>query len=200
MGDEIGVLFLNSDFRSRSATKSYLQSIHMLSEDILGEYDDSPNVKGYILAALARSHKGSYGEFAGTTFEYLKDANFSGLTPEFVAFELFERGVLSFMSSMLLNIVTDRAYNTMSVQNQTSMVKSLGLAPIDIENFSGLVEKARQKAETTIREVITNDVNVLEALHRIGSGRAFAKQAECLCLLSAINLYVTISFSFFLAF
>jgi hypothetical protein len=119
MGEEIGDLFLESDFRSRSATKSYLQSIYMLSDDILDTGNDGPSVKGYILAALARSHKGSYGEFASTTFEYLKDAKLSGLTPEFVAFELLERGVLSFISSTLLKIVIKEEYSNLTVQNQT---------------------------------------------------------------------------------
>ena len=84
MGDEIGALFLESNFRTRAANKSYLQSVFMLTDDIL-ENDEEFNTKGYILAALARSHKGTYGEFATTTAIYLKDAKLSGLTPEFVA-------------------------------------------------------------------------------------------------------------------
>jgi hypothetical protein len=41
--------------------------------------DDSPvKPKGYMLAALARSHKGSVGNLAKTTEIYLKDAQFSG--------------------------------------------------------------------------------------------------------------------------
>lgn len=44
--------------------------------------------KGYMLAALARSHKGSYGSYAEMTATYLRDAKFSGLTPEFVMSEL----------------------------------------------------------------------------------------------------------------
>jgi hypothetical protein len=69
MGTEIGELFLSSNFRSISANKSFLQMIFMMTDEIL-ENDDEFNVKGYILAALARSHKGSYGEFAETTSIY----------------------------------------------------------------------------------------------------------------------------------
>lgn len=187
MGDEIGDLFLESDFRSRSATKSYLQSIYMLSDDILDEDNDGPSVKGYILAALARSHKGSYGEFASTTFEYLKDTKLSGLTPEFVAFELLERGVLSFVSSTLLKMITREKYLKLTVQNQTKLVKSLDLSPLEIESIITVVDKGKSQAEMVIKEVINSETDILTALHRIGSGQAFSKEHDCLCLLTSIE-------------
>lgn len=187
MGDEIGDLFLEADFRSRSATKSYLQSIYMLSDDILVEENDGPSVKGYILAALARSHKGSYGEFATTTFEYLKDAKFSGLTPEFVAFELLERGVLSFISSTLLKIITREEYSKLNVQNQTKLVKALDLSPLEIESIITVVDKGKSQAEMVIKEIIGSEIDIITVLHRIGSGQAFSKEPDCLCLLTSIE-------------
>ena len=96
MGEEIGGLFLNNDFRSRSATKSFLQDIYMVADENIPADDSGYHVKGYYLAAYVRSHKGSYGHIAATTFEYLKDAKFNKLTPEFVAFELLERGSVLF--------------------------------------------------------------------------------------------------------
>lgn len=57
MGEEIGNLFLESDFRSKAVNKSYMQMIYILTDDILGVNDEF-RVKGYMLAALARSHKG----------------------------------------------------------------------------------------------------------------------------------------------
>lgn len=187
MGDEIGELFLKSDFRSRSATKSYLQSIYMLTDDILGTDGSGPSVKGYILAALARSHKGSYGEFAATTFEYLKDAKFSGLTPEFVAFELFERGVLSFIPSTLLKMIAGDDFARLSVKNQTRLIKSLNLTPFEIENIVSVVEKGKKQAEITLKELISTDEDLLTVLHRIGSGEAFSKIPDSLCLVTAFG-------------
>ncbi len=84
MGEEIGELFLESNFRSRAANKSFMQMIYLLTDDIFTN-DDEFRVNGYILASMARSHKGAYGEFANTTGIYLKDAKMSGFTPEFVA-------------------------------------------------------------------------------------------------------------------
>lgn len=140
LGDEIGVFFLESNFRSRAANKSYMQSIFMLTDDIL-ENDDEFNTKGYILAALARSHKGSYGEFANTTAVYLKDAKLSGFTPEFVAMEMFERGVLSFIPSMLLKMITNGEYNRLSVHKQTELIQELDLSPGQIETMVRISNK-----------------------------------------------------------
>lgn len=187
MGEEIGSLFLESDFRSRSATKSYLQSIFMIADNMDDEHLNAPRVKGYIIAALARSHKGSYAEFASTTFEYLKDAKFSGLTPEFVAFELLERGPLSFIVSMLLDMITDYDYSKQDIKAQTLLIKRLGLSAHEIESTISVIRESQKNAISVLNETITQDIDILEALHRIGSGQAFSKQPECLCLLSAIN-------------
>lgn len=113
MGEEIGNLFLERNFSSRSANKSYLQSVAMLADDVLEEKSEL-NIKGYFLAALARSHKGDFNEFAQTTTTYLKDAQLGQLKPEMVAKELFERGVLSMIPSMLLTIVTRGKYKKLS--------------------------------------------------------------------------------------
>lgn len=190
MGDEIGVLFLESNFRTRSINKSYLQSVYMLTDDIL-ENEDEFNVKGYILAALARSHKGSYGEFATTTSVYLKDAKLSGLTPEFVARELFERGVLSFIPSMLLKMITNGEYNKIPVRKQTEIIQELNLSPYEIEEIVSVSERSRKKsAEMIVQLFSENDDkknHILQILHRIGNGNAVSKQNECLCLISAMK-------------
>jgi hypothetical protein len=190
MGDEIGALFLESNFRTRAVNKSYLQSVFMLTDDIL-ENDDEFNTKGYILAALARSHKGSYGEFATTTAIYLKDAKLSGLTPEFVAMELLERGVLSFIPSMLLKMITDGDYTRLPVHKQTELIQELDLSPSEIENIVAISNKSRTQSAELIEEILSDEDDkrnsILRILHRIGNGNAVSKQDECLCLISAMK-------------
>lgn len=187
MGDEIGELFLYNDFRSRSATKSFLQDICMVADEDIPEAASGFRVKGYYLAALARSHKGSYGEFAKTTFEYLKDAKLSKLTPEFVAFELLERGVFSFMASLLLKMALGDDFKKLSPQNQTKMIKTMNLSPKEIEAVVTIADSNMKAAKKTLNELITDETDILTVLHRIGSGEAFSKQRECSCLLSALH-------------
>lgn len=186
MGDDIGDLFLESDFRSRSATKSYLQMIYMIGDEILAENNDY-SVKGSILASLARSHKGNYGEFSSTTFEYLKDAKLSGLSPEFIAFELLERGVLSCIPSMLLKIVTQQQYDKLSVKEQTSLIQSLNLSPLEIESVVSAVDLNHKKAQNAVLSVMQSQEDIISVLQRIASGQAFSKQNESLCLMTALK-------------
>jgi len=187
MGDDIGALFLESNFRSRSANKSYLQSIDMLADKIL-DNDEEFNTKGYMLAAIARSHKGSYGQFAQTTVTYIKDAKLSGLSAEFVARELFERGVLSFIPSMLLNIISNGDFRKLSVTKQTALIQQLGLTPNEIEYAVGAAYRTKQQASIIVRELVrTENENILSILHQIGNGTAASKQPECLCLLTAMH-------------
>ena len=189
MGEEIGNLFLERNFSSRSANKSYLQSVAMLADDVLEEKSEL-NIKGYFLAALARSHKGDFNEFAQTTTTYLKDAQLGQLKPEMVAKELFERGVLSMIPSMLLTIVTRGKYKELSPSQQTKMIKSLDLTPVEIEKTLELSVRADLHSQQALKTLVENNVEpeqLLTICHRIGNGEAFSKQGESMCLLSALG-------------
>lgn len=189
MGEEIGNLFLERNFSSRSANKSYLQSVAMLADDVLEEKSEL-NIKGYFLAALARSHKGDFNEFAQTTTTYLKDAQLGQLKPEMVAKELFERGVLSMIPSMLLTIVTRGKYKKLSPSQQTQMIKSLDLTPVEIEKTLELSIRADLRSQQALKTLVENNVEpeqLLTICHRIGNGEAFSKQGESMCLLSALG-------------
>lgn len=189
MGEEIGNLFLERNFSSRSANKSYLQSVAMLADDVLEEKSEL-NIKGYFLAALARSHKGDFNEFAQTTTTYLKDAQLGQLKPEMVAKELFERGVLSMIPSMLLTIVTRGKYKKLSPSQQTQMIKSLDLTPIEIDKTLELSIRADSRSQQALKTLVENNVDpeqLLTICHRIGNGEAFSKQGESMCLLSALG-------------
>lgn len=188
MGEEIGDLFLESNFHCKRANKSYMQMIYLLTDDILG-INDEFNVKGYMLAALARSHKSSYGEFAKTTSIYLKDAKMSGYTPEFVAKEMFERGVLSAIPAMLLKMITDGVYDKLSVTNQTKMINALDLSPLEVEQSVGVMQINQQRSIAIVNAVYQNypKDQILSMLHKIGSGEAVSKCDGCLCLITAMG-------------
>lgn len=191
MGEEIGEFFLERDFSSRSANKSYLQAVAMLADDVLNEKSEL-NIKGYFLAALARSHKGTYDEFAQTTTAYLKDAQLGQLQPEMVAKELFERGVLSMVPSMLLTIVTRGKYKKLSPNQQTKMIKTLDLSPAEIEKTLELSVRADTRSQKALKVVVEEQMEpkqLLTVCHRIGNGEAFSKQAESMCLLSALGRF-----------
>ena len=192
MGDEIGYLFLDADFRSRRANKAYMQAFQLYTKPILGD-NSIENTMGYILASMARSHKGSCSSFAKTTAEYLKDAAFSGLSTEFVAMELFERGVLSTIPSMLLKIVTGGEYGRMEPEVQTQLIQTLNMSPMETERLVSFAVARREQAVEFIGEMLTKYDGedrrklVISILHRISTGQAPAKNEQTECLLHAMG-------------
>ena len=188
MGEEIGDLFLESNFRSRSANKAYMQMIYLLTDDIL-EINDEFHVKGYVLASLARSHKGSYGDYAKTTSVYLKDAKMNGFSPEFVAKELFERGVLSCIPSMLLKMICGDGYDRLSVENQTRISQELGLSPLEVERSVQVSQQNMKRSKELVTAMYQSNTreDLLKILHRIGNGDAVARNDSCLCLMTAMG-------------
>lgn len=189
MGEEIGNLFLESNFHSRKANKSYMQIIEVLTDSVIGMNEDF-HVKGYMLASLARSHKGSYGAFANTTIKYLKDQKMTGYSPEFVAKELFERGVLSYIPKMLLSMITDREFDKLDIHTQTNMIQELGLTPFEVESMIDFNEVAMNEANNIVSTIYASDnrqETITEIVHRIGNGEAVSKKNNIMCLLTAIE-------------
>ena len=189
MGEEIGDLFLESNFHTRKANKSYMQIIEILTDSVLGMNEDF-HVKGYILASIARSHKGSYGKFATTTIKYLKDQKMSGYSPEFVAKELFERGVLSYIPKMLLSIVTDREIDKFDVHTQTKMIEEFALSPYEVESVVNISNIAVKKSNQIVNDLVKSidKESILNIVHKIGNGEAVSKNDGSFCLLSALKM------------
>ncbi|MDY4500498.1 MAG: hypothetical protein SPE36_01080 [Lactobacillus johnsonii] len=189
MGEEIGDLFLKSNFHTRKANKSYMQIIELLTDSVLGMNEDF-HVKGYMLASIARSHKGSYGKFASTTIKYLQDQKMTGYSPEFVAKELFERGVLSYIPKMLLSILTDREIDKFDVHTQTKLIEELSLSPMEVESVVSMSNRAVKKSNELVKELAgsLDRESVLEIVHRIGNGEAVSKINGSYCLMSAIKM------------
>jgi len=175
----------NNRFTTRRCNKSYLQGI-----DSSASMDNEPGKpKGYILAALARSHKGGIGSLAKTTDIYLRDANFTGYTPEFIIREMFERGVFSFIPAILLEIYLGKDYKTLSVSSQTKLISELGLSAHQIEWMVGAIERALVKSRAAVNSILQSPhvckEHVGEILQNIASGNAPGRKDECLCLMTA---------------
>jgi hypothetical protein len=168
----------------RRCNKSYLQGIEMATGN-----DARGRPKGYMLAALARSHKGGIGALPEITDIYLKDANFTGYKPEFIAAQMFERGIFSFIASALLEIYSGKDFTLLPVASQTALIATTGLVPAQIENVMATLEIALLRAHKTVSELICrrepNRQQIGNILQNIASGGAPSRMRECLCLMSA---------------
>jgi len=172
-------------FSSRRANKSYLQGI-----DLTANAEGTPGrPKGYMLASLARSHANGIGTLAQATDIYLKDANFSGYTPEFIAREMFERGVFGFIPATLLEMYAGAKYKALPVEVQTKLITALGLSAQHIEWTADAVEislfRSRQMVAGFFVGTGNTKANVFHVLQNIASGSAPGRQGGYLCLMTA---------------
>lgn len=179
-GDDFAKAAGKRRFMTRRANKAYLQGIEGVAEREPG------SARGYMLAALARSHKGSIGELAGMTEVYLQDAAFAGYTPEFILREMFERGIFGFIPALLLNEYCRDEYRKLGVSNQTKVIKMIGLSPMQLESVVGSIDRSMDKAEKAVSEILSLGNDSKEEVHRILQnlcvGEIPAKQEELFCL------------------
>jgi hypothetical protein len=180
----------NRRFSSRRGNKSYLQGI-----EAIANHDASyGKPKGYILAALARSHKGGIATLPEITDIYLNDANFTGYKPEFIIREMFERGVFSFIPATLLEMYGGDSYKKLPVSAQTKLICGLGLGALQIEHIAESVWRSFSAARQAVTSLLADlsdteslHENVFRMLQNIASGAAPSRQPEFLCLMAAAS-------------
>lgn len=171
-------------FSSRSANKAFLQGIQTHAEQ-----DPSIRMTGYMMASLARSHKGSENELAPITEVYLRDANFTGQTAEYFAKIMFDRGVLSFIPDLLLKIVYGPSYENLLPIDQTQFIQSVDVSPSQIEDLLITNVQAMQQARQDVMELLKkqSQSEIMEGLLRIAQGQAASKNDYSYCLCRALG-------------
>lgn len=184
-GDDFACAAGYQRFKSRRANKAYVQGIEAMGGDVPG------TPKGYMLASLARSHKGGIGKLAEVTDVYLRDAKFTGGDPDFIIREMFERGVFGFIPGMLLDMYFGKEYRALGIPEQTDLVRAVGMEAWQIEAVAGAVAESYVQAGQIVRSTLAEaggENSLEETLRRIASGSAASKQDDCLCLRSAAGL------------
>lgn len=178
LGTEFMDFLEGRSFASSRANKAYLQGLEMQADSSGG------SIKGYMIAALARSHKGGLASLPDITDIYLRDAAFSGYKPEFIAREMFERGIFGFVPHLLLETYAGTDYAALPIQDQTRLIKTVGIRPSGIENIIRICESSLSQAKDTVAYVISSGADVPSLIQEIASGRAVSKQEGCLCVMT----------------
>lgn len=172
-------------FKSRRANKSYIQGIEGIPDNLPGK------PKGYMLASLARSHKGGIGRLAEMTDVYLRDAKFTGEDPGSVLTEMFERGVFGFIPCMLLDMYHGEVFRSLGIAEQTEVIRSLGMEAWQIEAVAATVASSYSRAGMIVKSILEEadgEGRLEMTLRSIASGSAASKQEECLCLRRAAGM------------
>ena len=185
-GDAFADALGNRKFMSRRANKAYLQGIAAVADD---SGDPAGKPKGYMLAALARSHKGGIATLPEMTDIYLKDENFTGYKPEFILREMFERGIFGFIPVMLLESYMKKEFRELDVSSQTQLICEIGLSAEQIDSISETVMHSYVNAGLIVKNLVKSDSlsqeSIGKVLQRIASGAAPSYHEEMLCLMTA---------------
>lgn len=183
-GAEFATAIGDKRFLPRRANKAYLQGIELATDD-----SGESKPKGYILAALARSHKGGIAKLPEMTDVYLRDASFSGYRPEFILREMFERGIFGFIPVLLLESYAGRDYRKLDVVSQTQLIKGIGLDAMQLEMLTETVMRSFRQAREIVRSLLKEQCGeprrLENTLQSIASGASPSRQPEFLCLRTA---------------
>lgn len=182
-GDEFVRACDYKNFSGRRANKALMQSVEYIGR----ENDQLPPLVAYHLASIMRSHKLSYGNISSTTDIYLHDANFSGLTPEFVIHQMWERGVCSFVTDVMLKHCYGAQYTQLAVAQQTEAIRSLGISPIEASKLLQQIQKMEDRAVETVIATCQDSHNLEKALKNIALGHGIGKAGDNFCLLKALR-------------
>ena len=101
---------------------------------------------------------------------------------------MFERGIFGFIPHLLLKTCFGDRYSSLNIFSQTSLIKEIGISPAGIESIAEAGSHALDRANTVVRELFEQHMDISDALRRIASGEAVAKQNNYLCLRTAAGL------------
>ena len=174
----------NRSFSGQRANKSLLQCVELVGRE--GE-KLSPTVS-YFLASIVRSHNLSYGKLSDTTDIYLRDAAFSGLTPEYVIYQMWERGVCSFITDVLCKKCYGDQYSCLPIAQQTEVIKSVGLTPAQTANILQSVQYAEDAACEVIQTICQSRKSMEQVLQQIAMGHGSGKSYDVFCLCKAAGM------------
>ncbi len=172
----------HKNFSGRRANKALLQSVEFAGLDA----QLAPMI-AYNLDTIMRSHKLSYGRPSESTAVYLKDAKFTGLTPEFIAYQMWDRGVCSFVIDTMMKECYGVQYSRLTVGQQTAVIKSLGLTPANAASLLSCIHHVEDQACETVMSVCQNTSTMKDALQAIALGHGLGKDPTTYCLLKAIG-------------
>lgn len=192
MGPEAAEPFLERDICPTAFSKSFMQGLALMATQEGEGSSLERAMLAYQMAARARSHKGGFGSFAETTTIYLRDNSLTGLNASMIACELFERGILSNIPSMLLSLVSQGTFETIPFTQQTKLIQGLGLDAIEVEQVMQTFMEARARSMAVIQDVLgkpdkERQSEIRKYLHNLAAGVASGKEEGTLCFMTALN-------------
>ena len=173
----------NRNYSGHRANKALMQAVEFQGRD--GKHYNAEYA--YVFSAMIRSHAFGLGQMSETTDIYLRDAAFSGITPEFIAFQMFQRGICSFIVDVMMNDCFGEEYKFLPVPIKTSFLQEVGMPLMHLDNTSLLVERAMSEAAAVVEEVARGKEQMVDILNTIALGHGRGKDVSSICLCKAAD-------------
>lgn len=171
----------NRGFSGLRANKALIQSREY---EYRNQDGTSPYVS-YAMASALRSHKGGYGKLSDTTALYLRDANFSGMTPEFVAKQMLERGTCSWIIDRVFETCFGKKYSSLSITGKTRIIQAANVDAYELTAIKDLIQKEQDAVVLEIGDVFQTPSASRAFLDNYLSGRAKGKNYTSDCAMLA---------------
>ncbi len=180
-GKEYVEIFGEEGFGNKRATKTLMNFLREEGEK------ESPAL-GIYLPSVARPHSGILGIPSEVTANpYLMHGmqnNDNSL--DLLTYNLMKRGVFSFAAYKILFVINN-SFANISVSEQTQMIESLCLKPIQFERMSKAIIENKNKADQLIEKVIKGNKNMArKTLQNLFTCKSSAKHHSTSCLLKAV--------------
>ena len=170
-------------FSGLRANKALMQAVEYEGREE-GRYNP---LVAYYLASHMRSHKADYGKIAKTTDIYLRDANFAGLSADYVLYQMFQRGTCSFVADVMINQCYGKQYASLSVAAKTEAIRSLGVSMSQLDIALRSTQTAMDTAVSIVKSLSLKKQDMNAALRTIAAGRAHGKDMDTQCLAKAAD-------------
>lgn len=168
-------------FSGLRANKAFLQS----REYEYSHQDGASPYVSYALASAMRSHKGGYGKLSETTAIYLRDSSFSGMTPEFVAKQMLERGTCSWVVDRVFATCFGQKYTALTITGKTQVIKDANIDAFELVAIKDLIQAEQDEVANEIADVLNSPDAARSFLDRFLSGDAIGKKTGSGCALHA---------------
>lgn len=178
-GNEYERIFQGKTFSNLKATATFSREI-----------GNEGGAMGIFLFSVLRGHKSTIGNPSKTsaniymTHGYMsKDSDLDVITYNF-----FNRGTFSCIPYKVLFMLNKKFYK-LGYQDQTDMIKKLGLTPYQIESMSKTILHTKSEVDYLLNKMMQLDKNNIKLiLKRIAFGQSPSKHHFTECLLRAINI------------
>lgn len=176
-GDDIFSVTGKKSLSSRRLNKSYLQGLEQAAKNI-----GNTTLVAHVIASFARNHSN-----IDTTAIYLKDHGLTGESAEIVLYMMMQRGVFSVSLYSALIAAYPEAFEKLSAQEQTKIMKKIPLSAYELETISTAFTASDRVTEVFTEGKTEEPKEILRAMFSIGQGRGKGKDGGVYCKKKALG-------------